>query len=116
MALYSQGQNGRSFPIHAWGQKAECGPVCSGLGKMELAGTGGEGWVTQIHTGRRAVSLVPLGLLAQEQVSHAGEPMAPSVAVSLLGLYPGSPGLLAFTHLQFSFIQIISLWSVRCGS
>lgn len=70
MALYSKGQNGRSFLILAWGQKAECGPVCSGLGKMELVGTEREGWqprgeagmyiggdhVTHIHTGRRALT------------------------------------------------------------
>ena len=44
MALYSKGQNGCSFLILAWGQKAECGPVCSGLGKMELVGTERKGW------------------------------------------------------------------------
>ena len=40
----SKGQNGRSFLILAWGQKAECGLVCSGLGKMELVGTEREDW------------------------------------------------------------------------
>lgn len=56
MALYSRYKKGPSFPVHAWGQQAECGPRVLWFGKdgtgVCVGGIPPEGWGPEGHAGR----------------------------------------------------------------